>query len=402
MKKTTLLLLALIAFNQTFTQHLRIPMNLGGANDGGTILNINLTDNSYVAQSMMGRFSHYENQISEIAGISSANSGIYYDQNSSSLYITREAGTRFINNNDDSGIIYKYDLNTKKTKLIHLFTSGNDGEIPLGQLVKVGNKLYGVTYGGGEFSYGTIFSIDLSDDSFNVEFSFNGTTDGGKPSCALYVHNNILYGAGKRGNGSDGQVYFSYNPNTSTYTNLYSNTNSVSHGPAGVFVRNDQMFVSILNGIDKLDINNPTGTTTHFGGQGSQEDIGFQAYDFTFRTGDASWLVVFAKGGINDHGSIGRVNFSSPPVTNIHEFQGGNLGNAPSIKLTNGLNGDVYGIANSTNGQDDRVLFKLSDIGVYSVLHNFSGDGIFSAPVLVGSKLYGTTTFSGANGVGSI
>ena len=92
------------------------------------------------------------------------------------------------------------------------------GRYPHGNLIKVGSELYGVTQRGGANDYGCIFSIDPATDTYNVEFSFNGTSDGGYPSCGLFAEGNVLYGLTKAGSTQGAGSVYSFDLNTNTFT----------------------------------------------------------------------------------------------------------------------------------------------------------------------------------------
>jgi uncharacterized repeat protein (TIGR03803 family) len=58
------------------------------------------------------------------------------------------------------GTIFKVTLDGQET-VVHKFDTldGPDGSVPLGNLIKVGGRLYGTTYGGGANGTGTVFEI---------------------------------------------------------------------------------------------------------------------------------------------------------------------------------------------------------------------------------------------------
>ncbi len=397
-----------IAGMQTKAQTITVPLSNGGEFDGGTILSVDVSDGSFQATPMSGKLGTHEENVSSGNFVPTATSGIHYESTNNSLYLTLKKGTRRVAANAPFGSIVRYDIGTGTTSLIKQMTeNGVDGSSVFGQLVKVGSKLYGVTGSGGVYGYGTIFSIDPSDDSYQVVHSFNGTTDGGEPACQLFARGNTLYGAGKRGNGVRGELYYSFDVTSNTYTPLYINSSDTDVILTGLYERNNVLYISKGAGIHRLDLTNPSaGTVVHFSGLGSDVGVGAFPYEFTYRNGDGNWYVVFKNGGSQGKGSIGRINYGSPAVTNVHSFLGGSTGEGPITKMTDGLSGDIYGTALTSAGGNEYVLFKLSSIGVYSILHTFNSqdDGleISAAPVLVGGKLYGISERHGSKDSGTI
>ncbi len=409
MKKILLTLFFYLSGIQAFSQTVHIPLSRGGEFDGGTILSIDVSDGTFRVTPMIGKLETFEESLGITTNdlVPTATSGIHYEQTNNSLYITLKTGARPLGSTEARGSIIRYDISSGATTLIKEFAPEEDGLDVFGQLAKINNKLYGVTANGGEFGFGTIFSIDLADDSHTVIHSFNGTTDGGKPSCQLFASGNLLYGGGIRRNGGIGEVYFSYNVDTDTYTSLYISTMDADIILTGVYERDNTLFITRGAGIHKLDLSNPAaGLTVHFSGLGPDAGVGAFPYEFTRRNGDGNLYTVFRRGGSQNKGGIGRVNNSDPSVTNVHSFLGGSSGEGPTTKLTDGLNGDIYGTTFTSETGNGFILFKLNAIGVYTILHEFSSedDGlqISTAPVLVGGKLYGIAERFGPNNSGSI
>jgi len=109
----------------------------------------------------------------------------------STLYgMTSAAGTY------NFGTIFKINKNGSGCKLIHSFAGGaSDGGSPKDSLVAKGSTLYGMTYGGGTYNFGTIFKINTKGTGYKVLHSFaGGATDGAHPYGSLIVIGSTLYG----------------------------------------------------------------------------------------------------------------------------------------------------------------------------------------------------------------
>ena len=408
MKNLYLTLISALIGITTTAQTISVPLLRGGEFSGGTILQVNATNGNYEATPMIGKIGNHTTGVPFNGFASTANSGIHYESSNNSLYVVAKDGDRRVGLGIGAGVIYRYDIVSGTTHMIHEYGfDDKQGAVPFGELQNIGGTLYGVTQKGGEFDFGCIYSIDPSNDAYTVLFSFNGASDGGEPRCQLFVDGNLLYGAGGRANGIQGDAYFTYDVSNSTYTPLYLRAGG-NTDIKGVLKHNSTLYISIGAGIAELDLTNPSaGLTFYYTGVGAaNEQLGYNPFEFTFRSGDVSWYTVFRDGGINSTGSLVKINFSSGnPMTSVHNFQTGNLGQDPSTKLTDGLNGSLYGIASQGSGAD-YVLFEFSSIGVYSILHSFtsSNDGlaIQAAPVLVGSKLFGIAEQDGQYGGGTV
>lgn len=378
-------------------QTISVPLTRGGEFNGGTILQVNAVNGFNEATPMIGKIGNFSEGNVNNGSVATANSGIHYEASNNSLYITAKDGGQRVGYDVGLGVIYRYDISSSTTHMIHEFGfDDSQGAYPFGALQNIGGLLYGVTHKGGEYNYGTIYSVDPITDKYTVLFSFNGTTDGGYPVCQLFVDGNVLYGAGGYANANSGAVLFSYDVSNSTYTPIYLGA-GLSTDIKGIFKHNNKLYFSQYSNISELDLANPSnGTSAYYFGIGANEtNIGYNPFEFIFDTGTGYWLTTFREGGVNGHGSIARINFNdSNPVTVLHTFGGGSTGQNSSTKMTQGLLGAVYGLAPTGTG-NNYVLYDYAATGTYSVLHEFNnqndGLGVRAATVLVGSKLYGIT-----------
>jgi uncharacterized repeat protein (TIGR03803 family) len=118
----------------------------GGANEYGTVFSITPDGTETVLYSFKGG---KDDGAGPQAGLIDVGG---------TLYGTTGNGGR--NNNYSFGTVFKITLSGQET-LMHKFgpLAGPDGSVPLSNLIKVGRRLYGTTYGGGTYGYGTVFEI---------------------------------------------------------------------------------------------------------------------------------------------------------------------------------------------------------------------------------------------------
>jgi uncharacterized repeat protein (TIGR03803 family) len=82
------------------------------------------------------------------------------------------------------GTVFKLDR-TGEFSLLHSFAGTPDGENPVaGVVADPAGNIYGTTYYGGTFGYGTVFEIDTTG-KLTVLHSFNGSSDGANPMGGL-------------------------------------------------------------------------------------------------------------------------------------------------------------------------------------------------------------------------
>lgn len=237
---------------------------------------------------------------------------------------------------------------------------GTNGATPSAPLFQVASgEFYGTTSSGGTGGVGTIFRVSASGAFTNV-MSFHGTNGAGPRAGLVLTPSGALYGT----------AYYGGLSNAGT---IYKLT------PEGIF--------STL-----LSLANPTG--------------GYPIAGLLVgRDGDLYGAA--ALGGANSAGAVIRVT-TNGVLTQVFSFGfGGSAGDSPYGNLVQGNDGSLYGATFQGGANGQGTLFRLLTNGVLTTLHSFGGsnDGAkpYAGPVWgADGSLYGTTSFGGSNGVGTI
>jgi uncharacterized repeat protein (TIGR03803 family) len=106
------------------------------------------------------------------------------------------------------------------TSLKH-FNGGSDGANPVGSLVHLAGKLYGVTNSGTNFD-GRLFAINPDGTDFQVLHTFSGGAANGEFPAALTMLGGKLIGTTGSGGASNNGTIFSINPNGTDFQLLHS------------------------------------------------------------------------------------------------------------------------------------------------------------------------------------
>jgi uncharacterized repeat protein (TIGR03803 family) len=262
-------------------------------------------------------------------------------------------------------------------KVLHAFTGGSDGGIPLAPLIDVGGTLYGTTSEGGKCALcGTVFSITPSG-NLQVLHTFKGVKGGGDgavPSAPLTDVNGTLYGTtsegGKYGTGS---AYCGGGCGT-----VYSITTSGAEKVVYAFHGLSDGWYPVAG---VAEVNGSLYGTTLYGGK------------------------YCLPGGSNGCGTVYRISARGKHKV-IHLFTGGSDGASPHASLTD-LNGTLYGTTAEGGGsgcfnhQGCGTVYGIATSGAEQVLHAFAGssDGAvpYAALLLVNGKFLSTTTEGGGN-----
>ena len=259
----------------------------------------------------------------------------------------------------------------QRLKVLHSFSQVNDGNTPLGGLIRdAQGNLYGTAFQGGiNTSVGTVFKLaPFGTESF--EHNFAGIPDGGSPMTGM-----IRDSAG----------------------NFYGSTSSGgTNGTGTVFKINAAGNESVIYSFGKIG-----------SGDGESPQYGRITRDSAGNLyGMTTW------GGLNcvasnyGCGIVYKID-ASGHETILHKFTGGADGGVPYgsvLKVGADLYGTTYsgGSGACTLSLGCGVAFKLDAEGNETVIHNFStsaGDGNEPTGGLIADQagnLYGTTTGGGA------
>ena len=101
--------------------------------------------------------------------------------------------------------------------VLHTFTSNPDGAFPNPLIVGPGGVLYGSTYSGGTFGYGTLFSLTPPTSpegswTYSQLYSFTGGSDSGNPNGLTPGPDGILYGTTQGVVGGNDGTVFAFRP----------------------------------------------------------------------------------------------------------------------------------------------------------------------------------------------
>jgi uncharacterized repeat protein (TIGR03803 family) len=195
----------------------------GGANGPGTVFAIstngmgftNLYSFSAEATNALGIYTNFDGATPVACLVLSGNT----------LY-----GTAYNGGPNGVGTVFAISTNGMGFTNLYSFTGGNDGAHPQAGLLLSGNTLYGATASGGTNGAGAIFAINTNGMGFKKLYSFSSfgeggpNNDGATPLAGLILSNNILYGTAYNGGLNGGGTVFAISTNGTGFTNLYSFT----------------------------------------------------------------------------------------------------------------------------------------------------------------------------------
>jgi uncharacterized repeat protein (TIGR03803 family) len=130
------------------------------------------------------------------------------------------------------GTVFKLNTNGANFSVLKDY-DGSDGYAPWSGLVLAGDTLYGTTTAGGSLGYGTVFKVHTNGSSYTVLKEFDGYADGGSPQSALALSGDTLYGTTYSGGAFDFGTVFKLNTDGSDYAVLKEFTGPEGGHPSG-------------------------------------------------------------------------------------------------------------------------------------------------------------------------
>jgi uncharacterized repeat protein (TIGR03803 family) len=297
------------------------------------------------------------------------NEGLVKDKNGNFYGTTELGGEPGCYMGAGCGTVFELTASGTETILHNFEPNGTDGYEPLASLVldKEGN-LYGTTYIGGAYNYGTVFKLTPSGTE-TILHSFNANGIDGYSAAAGLV--------------------------LDTKGNLYGTTEG--GGTYG------------LGTVYKLT---PSGTETILHSFGASGD-GYDPYaSVLIRDKKGNLYGTTFYGGANNclGNGCGTVFELSPPIKKngvwtemiLHSFDAnGTDGYSPEASLLMDKEGNLYGTTGAGGTYDNGTVFELSSSGTETILHSFYANGTDGwgpeCGLVLDTKgnLYGTTGSGG-------
>lgn len=338
-----------------------------------------------------------------------------------------------------AGTIFKMNIDGSGFTNMYSFNQGTNGGNPYGGVILAGSMLYGAAEFGGTSNSGCIFGISTNGTGFTNFFNFpalqphspfDTNQSGAYPGSSLAVSGGTLYGSAGQGGGEySWGTLFSVNTNGSAFTNLHNFNVSDGQYPNALTLAGNVLFGSAPDGgTNNMGIifmlnTNGSGFTDLYS---FSPPLGFPYTNADGATPIGNLLVsggmIYGTafgGGSNGCGTIFAIATNGTGFTVLHEFSATNAA---------GINGDgghpyaglimwnnrLYGTAVDGGSAGYGTVFSLKTDGTaFTVLHSFTStnnvggtntDGAYPRGVLVasGSALYGTASAGGTAAFGTI
>jgi uncharacterized repeat protein (TIGR03803 family) len=321
------------------------------------------------------------------------------------LYGITYAGGTF-----DFGTIFKITKAGVFTVIRNLKAT-TDGSYPQGDIMQATDgNLYGSCYSGGTYGNGTIFKITTAG-IYTVLRHLAASADGGNPYGVLYQNSDgILYGMNRSGGASTSGTEFKITT-AGAYTVLHSFIAATEGSyPNGGFVKGNDGNLYAVTSSDGAYIGGTAfrmttaGVVTvlaHFNGA----KFGNTPVESLLKGKDSAYYGTNSTGGAYGHGAIFKI--CAGVTSTLYSFNRNITGGTPLGSLIQATDGNFYGTTSDGGSNGYGTIFKITPAGIFSVIKHFitaTDGGIPRGSLMQGkdSMLYGMTSTGGTNAGGTI
>jgi uncharacterized repeat protein (TIGR03803 family) len=376
----------------------------GGITDNGTLFQYNPATNAFTT---MVNFDAVTTKGADPTGsLCLLNAKLYG--------VTHAGGPNFL------GVIYVFDpAGPTYTKLANF--SAATGSAPFGgMVVGTDNKLYGLTTGGGNHGFGTLYKFDPANNQITVMHHFDGTNTGKIPLRNLTPGaGNILYGmtvdGGAHESSTNGGVLFQFNTSTGLLTKLKDfDAATIGGKPVGSLIQSSvtgKFYGGTTSGGTSnkgtlFELDPATGAVTKKVDFTGTNGVG--SFNILCRMADDKMYASTEVGGTNDSGVIFEFIPATGVLTKRFDFNGFDHGYSPKSSLALATNGKLYGMTSAGGYADNGTLFEYDPVGntvTKKIDFKVAPTGIWPENSLVqasNGKLLGVTSDGGTFGTGVI
>jgi uncharacterized repeat protein (TIGR03803 family) len=323
-------------------------------------------------------------------------------------------GTTFGGGQFNRGAVFRITPGTNELYQASFPDDGTNGGLPYGSLTTdAAGDLYGTTYQGGANNYGTIFRMGAHTGTITTlaSFGYSPAGPGAEPTFGRLVADAAgnLYGTATYAGANDKGTVFRMGASTNALTALASFDGANGDSPYGglVFDAAGNLYgTTSKGGLDDVGtifrIESGTNTLTTI--------VSFNTANGSSPYGD---LNIDAAGNLygtttsgNYRGTVFRVDTATNTLTTLTSFTGDN-GALPYAGLIMDAAGNLFGTTYAGGANDAGTVFRL-DAGTNLLTTLISFDNANGAHPYTGliadaaGNLYGTTPDGGAFGEGTV
>src|SRR5580693_3393034 len=317
------------------------------------------------------------------------------------------------------GIVFELSNTGQESVLYNFKGSDGDGDVPDSMSFRdAAGNLFGTTYQGGAYSFGTVFKLDTQG-AETIVYNFcreTPCTKGAYPGGVIPGKNGSMYGIAYAGGNYGceitgcGTVFKINHYGDLTLLHAFGGANGDGQNPNAGLVLDESGNVygtTMWGGADGRGVvfkmTSGGSETVEYSFQGAAD--GEYPNGGLIQDGEGNLYGTANLGGAYNYGTVFKIT-ASGEFTVLYSFPGGVSGANPYANLTLDQPGNIFGVTAAGGAHNFGTIFKLDASGDEKVLHSFAeeGNGVHPSGLIIDASgnLYGTTYQSGKYNYGSV
>ena len=317
------------------------------------------------------------------------------------------------------GIVFDLGNTGQESVLYNFKGSDGDGDVPDSMSFRdAAGNLFGTTFQGGAYSFGTVFKLDTQG-AETIVYNFcrkTPCTKGAYPGGVIPGKNGSMYGITYAGGNFSceitgcGTVFKINHSGDLTLLHAFGGANGDGQNPNAGLVLDESGNVygtTMWGGTDGRGVvfkmTSGGNETVEYSFQGAAD--GEYPNGGLVMDGEGNLYGTANQGGAYNYGTVFKIT-ASGEFTVLYSFPGGVSGANPYANLTLDQQGNIFGVTAAGGVHNFGIIFKLDASGDEQVLHNFGEerDGVHPSGLVIDASgnLYGTTYQGGKYNYGCI
>ena len=317
------------------------------------------------------------------------------------------------------GIVFELGNTGQESVLYNFRGSDGDGDVPDSMSFRdAAGNLFGTTFQGGAYSFGTVFKLDTQG-AETIVYNFcrkTPCTKGAYPGGVIPGKNGSMYGITYAGGNFSceitgcGTVFKINHYGDLTLLHAFGGANGDGQNPNAGLVLDESGNVygtTMWGGADGRGVvfkmTSGGSETVEYSFQGAAD--GEYPNGGLIQDGKGNLYGTANLGGAYNYGTVFKIT-ASGEFTVLYSFPGGVSGANPYANLTLDQQGNIFGVTAAGGVHNFGIIFKLDASGDEQVLHNFGEerDGVHPSGLVIDASgnLYGTTYQGGKYNYGCI
>ncbi|MEM9935235.1 MAG: choice-of-anchor tandem repeat GloVer-containing protein [Bacteroidota bacterium] len=318
-------------------------------------------------------------------------------------------GTNRFGGTNSRGYIFSFDVNNNEFQVEYTVLNTDEATYPDYGLVVYQDKLWGILGSGGDFNSGALYYIDPSIPDFSptLTISFGAVAGSGLNDLPIVVEapgvGEVLSGITENGGENGRGTIFFADPLENLFVYVSLDNEDLEDAAGGLTHANGKLYSMQTAGgaTDRgglLSFNQLSSEIETLYEAPIESPSGVFINSDLFATSNGFYIGECNAGGRDNNGTIFSIDREGENFTVLYDFPDDSVGVQPRRVIEK--NGRIFGITGTGGNNDEGVIFTVDAAGQFGIVHHFEGDlnGRFPVEIVAfNGRIWGYTSSGGPN-----